>query len=169
MVEDESTDVVRLREFGLQRIADLLAPYGLVCEQVDDNEPIAGSFWGDPEAGLVGDSLLVRADTPLHSILHEACHHVCMTAQRRAGLHTDAGGDYDEENGVCYLQILLSGFVPGLGRERLMRDMDAWGYSFRRGSTRAWFEGDAEDAYEWLLAHGVVDPLRQPTWNLRQF
>jgi hypothetical protein len=31
-----------------------------------------------------------------------------------------------------------------------MADMDAWGYSFRLGSTRAWFEADAEDAREFL-------------------
>ena len=40
--------------------------------------------------------------------------------------------------------------LPGVGRERLMKDMDAWGYSFRLGSTRLWFEQDAEDAKEWL-------------------
>jgi len=28
--------------------------------------------------------------------------------------------------------------------------MDAWGYSFRLGSARAWFENDAEDAIGWL-------------------
>jgi hypothetical protein len=69
---------------------------------------------------------------------------------------------------VCYLQILLAGQLPGMGRERMMQDMDAWGYSFRLGSTRAWFRRDAEDAYQWLLAHGLVDELRQPTWKLRQ-
>ena len=33
-------------------------------------------------------------------------------------LDTDAGGDYDEENGVCYLQILLADEIPGFGRAR---------------------------------------------------
>ncbi len=168
MADEESTDVVRLREIGLEQIAELLAPYGLVCAQVDDNEPIPGSFWGDPEAGLDGDSLLARADTPVHSMLHEACHYVCMTPQRRADLHTDAGGDFAEENGACYLQVLLADFLPALGRERVLRDMDAWGYSFRLGSARAWFEADAEDAYHWLLTHRLVDPLSRPTWTLRQ-
>jgi hypothetical protein len=37
-----------------------------------------------------------------------------------------------------------------------MADMDAWGYSFRLGSTRAWFEGDAEDAREWLEQRGLL-------------
>jgi len=160
--------VLRLRQLGLTGIASLLTPYGLVCRQVGDDTPIPGSFWGDSEAGLVADRLLVRADTPVHSMIHEACHYVCMTPDRRDGLHTDAGGDYDEENGVCYLQILLAGHLPGIGRERMMRDMDAWGYSFRLGSTRAWFQRDAEDAYQWLLAHGLVDDLKQPTWKLRR-
>jgi len=163
----KSAEVLRLPQLGLEVIASLLSPYGLVCEQVGDTAPIHGSFWGDAEAGLVANRLLVRADTPVHSMLHEACHYVCMTPDRRDGLHTDAGGDYDEENAVCYLQILLAGYLPGVGRERMMREMDVWGYSFRLGSARAWFERDAEDARQWLLAHGLVDDRNQPTWMLR--
>ena len=45
----------------------------------------------------------------------------------------------------------------GVGHERLCEDMDAWGYSFRLGSTRAWFYGDAEDARLWLIREGVID------------
>jgi len=164
----QSAEVLRLPQLGLEEIASLLTAYGLVCEQVENNAAIPGSFWGDSEAGLVTNRLLVRADTPVHSMLHEACHYVCMTPDRRDGLHTDAGGDYDEENAVCYLQILLAGHLPGVGRERMMQDMDAWGYSFRLGSTRFWFERDAMDAYQWLLAHGLVDDLKQPTWKLRR-
>jgi len=37
-----------------------------------------------------------------------------------------------------------------------MDDMDAWGYTFRLGSTRAWFERDAEDARAWLAARGLL-------------
>jgi hypothetical protein len=48
------------------------------------------------------------------------------------------------------LQIVLADGLPGVGSDRLMADMDAWGYSFRLGSTRAWFENDAEDARAWL-------------------
>ncbi|PID61494.1 MAG: hypothetical protein CSB44_06775 [Gammaproteobacteria bacterium] len=40
--------------------------------------------------------------------------------------------------------------VPGYGREAMFRDMDAWGYSFRLGSARRWFEEDAEDALRFL-------------------
>jgi hypothetical protein len=35
--------------------------------------------------------------------------------------------------------------------------MDAWGYSFRLGSTAAWFGADAEDAREWLRRQGLID------------
>jgi len=47
--------------------------------------------------------------------------------------------------------------LPHVGRERLFTDMDAWGYSFRLGSSRAWFAQDAEDARAWLLQHGIID------------
>ncbi len=150
------------------QLAELLARFGLTVAEVAPGQPIPGSFWGEPEAGLIGDRLYVRADTPLHSALHEACHYICMDESRRQGLHTDAGGDYAEENGVCYLQILLMEHLPGLGREQAFADMDAWGYSFRLGSARAWFESDAEDARAWLLEHGLIDNQQQPLWRLRQ-
>jgi hypothetical protein len=35
--------------------------------------------------------------------------------------------------------------------------MDAWGYSFRLGSTRAWFETDAADAQRWLERLGIIE------------
>jgi len=145
----------------------LLARYAMRLEIVPADEPIPGSFWGDSEAGLIDNRLIARSDTPLHSILHEACHYICMDAARRHGLHTNAGGDYAEENGVCYLQILLADQLPNAGRERLMQDMDAWGYSFRLGSTARWFAEDAEDARAWLLNFGIIDTQGLPTWNVR--
>ena len=48
-----------------------------------------------------------------------------------------------------------------------MADMDAWGYSFRLGSTRAWFERDAEDARAWLVEHGLLIAEGEPTWRSR--
>ncbi|MGD8933831.1 MAG: hypothetical protein PVF35_03560 [Gammaproteobacteria bacterium] len=146
----------------------LLNRYGIVVKHVASNETIPGSFWQPPEAGLVGNVLYVRDDTPIHSALHEACHYICMDKQRREKLDTDAGGDYEEENGVCYLQILLAEHIPEMGRERMLSDMDAWGYSFRLGSSKAWFQDDAEDAADWLAQHQLVDELQQPVFHLRQ-
>jgi hypothetical protein len=138
-------------------IAVLLDRYGMYLKLVGPDEVIPASYWGDSEAGLRGDGLYARLDTPIHSVLHEACHYICMTPERRAGLDKDAGGDDLEESAVCYLQVLLADELPGVGRDRLMSDMDAWGYSFRLGNTRAWFEGDAGDARQWLLDHGLID------------
>lgn len=160
-------DVLRFERCDSASLAQLLRRLGLSVREVVAGEAIDGSFWGDEEAGLVGAELVVRADTPLHSVLHEACHYVCMDAGRRQGLHTDAGGDYDEENGVCYLQILLADEIEGFGRRRMMKDMDAWGYSFRLGSARAWFERDAGDAREWLTRHGLLGEDGRPTFRLR--
>ena len=72
-------------------------------------ESIPGSYWGESEAGLKGERLYARLDTPVHSVLHEASHYICMTPERRARLDRDAGGDDDEESAVCYLQVLLGG------------------------------------------------------------
>ena len=170
MPQDSQADpapVRRWRDCDPSALAALLARYGLAVKTCAEGAPIPGSFWGEEEAGLVGDRLLLRADTPLHSALHEACHYVCMDAGRRAGLDTDAGGDYDEENGVCYLQILLADELPDFDRHRMMADMDAWGYSFRLGSARSWFEEDAADARAWLEHHGLVDAAGRPTFRLR--
>ena len=106
-------------------------------------------------------------DTPIHSLLHEACHIICMTPDRRAGLHKDAGGDDLEEAAVCYLQVLLAAHIEGVGSEGLMADMDDWGYSFRLGSTRRWFDGDAEDALKWLQDKGLVTTAGDVTFRMR--
>jgi hypothetical protein len=137
-------------------LTELLSRYGLGIEWLAAGAEIPGSFWGESEAGLVGDTLYLRPDTPLHSALHEAAHYICMDGRRRARLARDAGGDDPEENAVCYLQILLADEIPGAGRQRLCEDMDAWGYSFRLGSARVWFETDADDARLWLLDAGIT-------------
>ncbi len=140
------TDVLRVRDVGLPALTALLGPAGLRIARVDDDAPIPGSHWGDDEAGLIGDALYVRADTPVHSALHEGGHWLMMDEARRARLHTDAGGTAVEESAVCCLQILLADRVAGMDRARMLADMDRWGYSFRLGSTAAWFERDADDA-----------------------
>ncbi len=149
--------VVTLNSHNEPSVRALVEESGLDFCLVDDTMTIPGSFWGEPEAGLIGRQLFVRRDTPLHSILHETCHYLCMDPARRDNLHTNAGGDYDEENAVCYLQILLSDQIEGFGQDRCMQDMDTWGYSFRLGSARAWFEQDAEDARDWLVGRGISD------------
>lgn len=145
----------------------LLDRYGLELTLVAPDEAIPGSYWGEREAGLIGSNIYVRLDTPLHSVLHEGAHFACMTAERRAGLDTDAGGDDAEENAVCYLQILWAGLLPHVGRERLCRDMDEWGYTFRLGSAALWFARDAEDAEAWLIGHGLIDDGGRVTYACR--
>lgn len=159
--------VLRYGECDQLALSKLLGRYGLVIESVAPGDPVPGSFWGDEEAGLINNRLLVRADTPAHSILHEACHFICMNPNRRDPLHTDAGGDYDEENAVCYLQIVLAGFLQDMGRGRMFSDMDAWGYSFRLGSARAWYDSDAKDALQWLIDRDLLTIGGEPAWQLR--
>jgi hypothetical protein len=160
-------DVLRARDLGEHAISHLLEKYALRGRVQPPAIPIPGSYWGESEAGLIRDQVFWRPDTPIHSILHEMCHAICMDAERRHALDRDAGGDFAEENAVCYLQILLADELPGVGRERMWRDMDAWGYTFRLGSARAWFEQDASDAREWLVVHGLVDQSGAITWKLR--
>lgn len=145
----------------------LLARFGMTIRRQPDEGPVPGSWWGGSEAGLLGNTLMLRGDTPLHSILHEACHYICMDDDRRDGLDTNAGGDYEEENAVCYLQILLADEIPGFGRDRMMQDMDAWGYTFRLGSARRWFEEDADDAADWLMAHGLITAEGGASFRIR--
>lgn len=151
-----SEDVLRVACLPRSAIDTLLARHGLRFEPVADGLPIPGSYWGECEAGIIGNTVHARPDTPVHSLLHEACHLIVLPPERRAAVHTDATDSVAEEDASCYLQIVLADHLPGVGRDRLMRDMDDWGYSFRLGSTRAWFENDAEDARAWLVARGLL-------------
>ena len=148
--------VLRLGALGFEAPSRLLSNFGLELIRVDDDEAIPGSYWGECEAGVIGSRVYARADTPVHSLLHEACHLIVLPPERRAQVHTDATDSIEEEDATCYLQIVLADTLPGVGRERLMCDMDAWGYSFRLGSTQAWFEQDAENARLWLQARGLL-------------
>lgn len=162
-----ASDNVRCARPLASALSAILARFGIVIHDPGRGNPIPGSYWGESEAGLIGNRLYLRDDTPVHSALHEACHYICMDATRRAALHTDAGGDDAEEDAVCYLQVLLADEIPGFGRAPMLADMDAWGYTFRLGSAQAWFERDAEDARLWLSGHGLIDERDRPTWRVR--
>jgi hypothetical protein len=163
MANRESSDVLRLATLGFEAPAALLAQHGLELVRVENDQPIPGSFWGEPEAGVIASKVYARADTPVHSVLHEACHLLVADPARRASIHTDASDSLEEEDATCYLQIVLADALPGFGRERALADMDAWGYSFRLGSARAWFEQDAEDARAFLDARGLLSQAQRQT------
>lgn len=168
MLAATNSTVLAVSDIDIQSLVSLLNRYALVLVVQHDGEPITASFWGDSEAGIAGTTVYVRGDTPIHSVLHESCHVICMTQDRRLRLDRDAGGDDLEEAAVCYLQLVLADFVNGVGRERLIHDMDAWGYSFRLGSTREWFEHDASDAREFLINQCLLTELGKPTFALRR-
>ncbi|MCG8378357.1 MAG: hypothetical protein MI865_02660 [Proteobacteria bacterium] len=160
------THVLTIADVGASELRELLARFGLSLDVLADDTAITGSFWGEPEAGIVGSAVYVRADTPIHSLLHEACHVICMSEERRNNLHKDAGGDDLEEAAVCYLQVLLADEIGQVGRDRLMQDMDAWGYSFRLGNTARWFYDDADDARDWLISNGLLTVEGRPSFEL---
>lgn len=148
----------RCRDLPSHALSGFLARHGLTLVDVPEGEPIPGTFWGEPEAGIRGERVYVRPDTPVHSALHEGAHLVCGRAAGRTGVDTDAGGTFAEEDAVCYLQIVWTDELAGMDRETMMADMDAWGYTFRLGSTRAWFEEDSDVARRWLAEHGLCPP-----------
>ena len=160
--------VLLCKDINIKNLQRLIDVYGMSLTIIDDDQPIPGSFWQPPEAGLIRDMLYIRKDTPVHSALHETCHYICMDKERRKTLDTDAGGRTAiEEDSVCYLQILLSEEIPEMKQHRMFSDMDAWGYTFRLGSSQAWFENDAEDAQAWLQQHHVIEHDDQITKKLR--
>ena len=157
-----SAAVLLLREIAFDDAAALLARYDLELRHVADGMPIPGSYWGEPEAGIIGNIVHARDDTPVHSLLHEAAHLIVLPPDRRAEVHTDATDSIAEEDAVCVLQGLLGDALPGVGRDRIWADMDAWGYTFRLGSAQAYAEQDADSAWDWLQQHGLVDTSRNP-------
>jgi hypothetical protein len=152
-----SARVLTLADIDIAGAVALLAKHHLELVHVAEGHPIPGSYWGDAEAGVIAHRVYARLDTPVHSLLHEASHLIVAPAERRASIHTDASDSQSEEDAACYLQILLADELADVGRDRAMQDMDEWGYTFRLGSARAWFEGDAEDARAWLAQRGLVN------------
>ena len=153
--------VVRLRDIAIEQARQLLGLFDLELVMIADGEAIPGSYWGECEAGLIGNRVYARADTPVHSLLHEACHLMVLPPDRRAAVHTDASDSVLEEDATCYLQLALADRIAGFGFERACADMDTWGYSFRLGSARTWFEQDADDARTFLHERGIF-PLPGP-------
>ncbi len=153
-------------EIGIGALAELSGRYGVGFALVPAGAAIPASYWGEPEAGLRGNTLYARLDTPVHSVLHELSHFVCMSGVRRASLDRDAGSDDAEECAVCYLQIALAPYLQGYGKARCCDDMDAWGYSFREGAVRDWIAGDGRDARAWLSERALIDSGGEPTWRL---
>ncbi len=149
-----------------QELSLLLAKYSLIIKYSEVDKEIPGSWFGGEEAGLIANTLYIREDTPVHSALHESCHYICMDSIRRKDLDTNAGGGYDEENGVCYLQIILAEQLNFTSSKEQMQDMDNWGYTFRLGSASAWFYKDANDAKQWLLDFNLINIDNKPTYEL---
>jgi len=149
--------MLTLADIAIADVAALLARHGLQLQLVPDDDPIPGSYWGECEAGLIGTTVHARRDTPVHSLLHEAAHLIVLPPERRAQVHTDATDSVAEEDAVCVLQALLGDELPGVGRDRVLADMDEWGYTFRLGSARAYFERDADAAWQWLAERGLID------------
>jgi hypothetical protein len=81
--------------------------------------------------------------------------------EKRTAVHTDATDSVAEEDAVCVLQVLLGDTLHGVGRERIWADMDSWGYTFRLGSARAYFEQDAEAAFALLVERGIIDEVHR--------
>jgi hypothetical protein len=148
--------MLTLADINPADVAALLARHDLQLQLVPDGEAIPGSYWGECEAGLIGTTVYARSDTPVHSLLHEAAHLIVLPPERRAHVHTDATDSVEEEDAVCVLQALLGDEIPGVGRDRILADMDEWGYTFRLGSARAYFEHDADAAWQWLIARGLA-------------
>jgi len=128
--------------------------------------PIPFSYFGTPEAGLFGKYIFASRQTPIHSVLHEAAHVICMSPQRRRALRSDAGGEYSEENCVLYLQVTMAPAI-GVAHSEMCSDMDAWGYTFRLGSALAWYQSDASECRQQLMRWGVLDATHELTFHMR--
>ena len=157
MAFEYDAPVLRMRDIDSEQARHLLGLFALQLNILADGATIPGSFWGECEAGLIGSEVFVRSDTPVHSLLHEACHLMIIVPEKRALVHTDASDSEAEEDATCYLQLLLADYLSGFGFARACKDMDCWGYTFRLSSAQAWFESDAEDAVEFLIARGLID------------
>src|SRR3546814_6062699 len=58
-------EVLRIADIGFAPCAALLTGFDLDLQAVADSERIPGSYWGECEAGLIGNTVYARADTPI--------------------------------------------------------------------------------------------------------
>ena len=100
-------EVLRLRDVAGCDVVALLARYGLRFERVADGAPIPGSFWGESEAGLISSTVFARDDTPLHSLLHEACHLIVIPPEMSWRGDRKASGLVFDENVKCCMPLLV--------------------------------------------------------------
>ena len=61
-----SPNVITCAELPAKALQQLLRAYDLEVIEVSETDTLPGSFWGDPEAGLIGNRLYVRPATPVH-------------------------------------------------------------------------------------------------------
>ena len=106
---------------------------------------------------MIGARVYARLDTPVHSVLHESAHFICMTPERRAGLTPMRAATMGKRTPCATCRSCWPDRLPNVGQDRICRDMDDWGYSFRLGSAAKWFAEDAEDTRRWLIGHGLID------------
>src|SRR5690625_7793131 len=66
--------VLRLDELPPGAAEKLLQRYGLNLQAVAEGQPIPGTFWGEPEAGIIANRQHARPDTPVKYRHHEASH-----------------------------------------------------------------------------------------------
>jgi len=99
--------------------------------KVADDAPIRAATGrrGRHRAGQV----YARADTPVHLVLHEAGHIICMDAARRARLGHDAAASTPKKTRFL-LQIVLAG--NWRLTSAICADMDAWATPFRLGRSQ---------------------------------
>ena len=106
--------MLRYAEIDPRAARTLLAQHGLDLIDIGAGEPIPGSFWGVPEAGVIGARVYVRADTPVHSLLHEACHLVVMPAARRNARWADWVAARMAQPGTVFVAV-GAGHLAGKG------------------------------------------------------
>ena len=107
-----------VEDFKLNVLGLLLHKYQLSIINVGKQDKIPGSYWGDSEAGIIENTLYVRPDTPIHSLLHEACHYICMDNSRRIKLDTDAEGDYEERKCRLLPTDIIGRSAPADGKSK---------------------------------------------------